>query len=238
MRWLKAAAQFFLFLAIVNLTFAGIALFSPSQTLTIHEMRVVISSATVVEDVTEASETERHTKWQSEELPESPTTPRHLHSRPIATTTTHTTRLGEFVAKTVEEDQTRLLATPTIGAGIAEGPTVIRRQLDFAAAQSFKYSDDPNEDKFFNKELNRKLKEYLVLGAIAGVITGIANGAQKQIIGTVSPGSQTIGRSVEALDDEHPRDQEDLVSRSLSNMSDKDLQMLSIVSRRLLGRFD
>jgi len=38
------------------------------------------------------------------------------------------TRLGEFVAKTVEEDLTRLLAPPTIGAGTAEGPTVIRRQ--------------------------------------------------------------------------------------------------------------
>jgi hypothetical protein len=46
----------------------------------------------------------------------------------IATTTTHTMRLGEFVAKTVEEDLTRLLAPPTIGAGAAEGPTVIRRQ--------------------------------------------------------------------------------------------------------------
>ena len=45
----------------------------------------------------------------------------------IATTTAHTTWLGEFVAKTVEEDLTRLLALPTIGAGTAEGPTVIRR---------------------------------------------------------------------------------------------------------------
>jgi hypothetical protein len=46
----------------------------------------------------------------------------------IATTTTHTTRLGEFVAKTVEEDLTRLLASPTIGAGTVEASTVIRRQ--------------------------------------------------------------------------------------------------------------
>ena len=47
---------------------------------------------------------------------------------------------------------------------------------------------DPAEDKkFFNKELTRKMKEYLVLGAIAGVFTGIANGAQKEIFGTVSP---------------------------------------------------
>ena len=45
----------------------------------------------------------------------------------------------------------------------------------------------PDDKKFFNKELNRKMKEYLVLGAIAGVFTGVANGIQKQILGTVSP---------------------------------------------------
>lgn len=38
------------------------------------------------------------------------------------------TWLGEFMAKTVEDDLTRLLAPPTIGTGTAEGPAVIRRQ--------------------------------------------------------------------------------------------------------------
>lgn len=46
--------------------------------------------------------------------------------------------------------------------------------------------------------------------------------------------SQTVGRSVEPLEDEYPQDQEDLVSR----LSDKDLQMLSIVSRRMLNSLD
>jgi hypothetical protein len=47
--------------------------------------------------------------------------------------------------------------------------------------------------------------------------------------------SQTIGRSLESLD-EHPQDHENLVSLSLSHMSDEDLKMLSIYSRRTLNR--
>jgi hypothetical protein len=49
--------------------------------------------------------------------------------------------------------------------------------------------------------------------------------------------SQTVGRSVEPLD-EDPQDQEDLVSRSLSNMGDKELKMLSFISRNMLNSFD
>jgi len=49
--------------------------------------------------------------------------------------------------------------------------------------------------------------------------------------------SSTVGRSVEPLI-EHPQDQEDLVSRSLSNMRDEDLQMMSIISRRMLNSLD
>lgn len=47
--------------------------------------------------------------------------------------------------------------------------------------------------------------------------------------------SESVGRSVELLNDEHPQDQEDLVSRSLSNMGDDDIKMLSIISRRMLN---
>jgi hypothetical protein len=49
--------------------------------------------------------------------------------------------------------------------------------------------------------------------------------------------SQTVGRSVETLI-EHPQDQEDLISHSLSNMKDDHLQMLSIFSRRMLNNLD
>jgi hypothetical protein len=49
--------------------------------------------------------------------------------------------------------------------------------------------------------------------------------------------SQTVGRSVEPLD-EDPQDQEDLVSRSLSNMGDKELKMLSFISRNMLDSFN
>ncbi|KAF8493952.1 hypothetical protein F5888DRAFT_1720859 [Russula emetica] len=94
---------------------------------------------------------------------------------------------------------------------------------------------DPETQKFFNKELKRRMKEYLVLGTVAGIFVGISNGIQKEILGTVSPGASMLGRSVEPLI-EYPQDQEDLVSRSLSNMRDEDLQMLSIISRRMLNR--
>jgi hypothetical protein len=48
---------------------------------------------------------------------------------------------------------------------------------------------DPEANKFFNEELNRKMKEYLVLGMVAGAFSGVANAIQKQIMGTVSPGA-------------------------------------------------
>ena len=36
--------------------------------------------------------------------------------------------------------------------------------------------DSAEKEKFFNEELIRRIKKYLVLGAVAGVFTGIANG--------------------------------------------------------------
>ena len=50
-------------------------------------------------------------------------------------------------------------------------------------------AEDLEKNKFFNKELLRRMKEYLVLGLVSGVFVGIANGAQKEIFGTVSPGA-------------------------------------------------
>ncbi len=49
--------------------------------------------------------------------------------------------------------------------------------------------------------------------------------------------SQTVGRAFEILN-EHPQDNEDPVSRSLSSLGDEDLQMLSVVSRRMLDSLD
>jgi hypothetical protein len=66
---------------------------------------------------------------------------------------------------------------------------------DLIPAASFRESTlsyDPDAEKFFSKELNRKLKEYLILGSIAGFVTGVANGIQKQILGTLSPGAYVI----------------------------------------------
>ena len=49
--------------------------------------------------------------------------------------------------------------------------------------------------------------------------------------------SSTVGRSVDPLI-ENPRDQEDPMSRSLSNIKDEHLQMLSAFSRRMLNSLD
>jgi hypothetical protein len=191
------------------LSIANFTFAGVANTPTMHEMRVDL--VTPAEDVTEASE-RGHT--QSEELPEwlgRPSTAGHLHSR-----------------------------------------------LD-PPAQAV----DPDENKFFSKELIRKMKEYFILGSIAGTFIGVGNAIQKEDFGTVSPGayvffyppscqhlngvcqtysdwlylSQTVGRSVEPLI-EHPQDQEDLVSHSLSSMKDHHLQMLSILSRRMLNSLD
>ena len=66
----------------------------------------------------------------------------------------------------------------------------LHSRFDLIPAQSFNTDPlDPNAKKFFNTELIRKMKEYMVLGTVAGIFTGIANGVQKQISGTVSPGA-------------------------------------------------
>jgi len=119
----------------------------------------------------------------------------------------------------------------------------LQSRIDIIPAASFSNHasidlDDLESKKFFNKELNRKLKEYFILGTIAGIVTGVANGVQKQYLGTVAPGASTIGRrAIEPLD-KLPRDQEDPVSRLLSNMGDEDLKTLSVLSRRMLNSLD
>ena len=71
----------------------------------------------------------------------------------------------------------------------------LQSRFDLIPARSFNTeslsidSEDPEGKKFFNEELIRKMKEYLVLGTIAGIFTGVANGIQKEILGTVSPGA-------------------------------------------------
>jgi hypothetical protein len=57
--------------------------------------------------------------------------------------------------------------------------------------------------------------------------------------------SSTVGRDlirrlfgVSQTLDEHPQEQEDLASRSLSSLQDDDLRLLSILSRGILERLD
>ncbi|KAF8493951.1 hypothetical protein F5888DRAFT_700631 [Russula emetica] len=97
------------------------------------------------------------------------------------------------------------------------------------------WSGRPSTAGHLHSRMDPLLMEYLVLETIDGVFSGISNGVQDEIAGTVSPNAETINRAVEPLN-EHRQDQEDLVSRSLSNMRDEDLQMLSIISRRMLNR--
>jgi hypothetical protein len=63
------------------------------------------------------------------------------------------------------------------------------------------------------------------------------NGVGHKPILTMVCLSQTVGRAVESLN-EHPQDQEDLVPRSLSDLRDEDLKLLSIISRRMLYSLD
>jgi hypothetical protein len=138
----KAVARIFLFLSIVNFTFAGLA-----QTPTVHEVRVDL--VTGAEDVAGVSET-GHT--QSEEFPEllgRPSTAGPLHSRFF--------------------DIMPIIPAPESSS-----------------------ASDPEKDKFFSKELIRRMKEYLILGGIAGIFVGITNSAQKEIAGKLDNGAYVI----------------------------------------------
>jgi hypothetical protein len=53
-------------------------------------------------------------------------------------------------------------------------------------------ASNPDNDKFFSKELIRRMKEYLILGGIAGVFVGLANSAQKDIAGKLDNGAYVI----------------------------------------------
>jgi hypothetical protein len=50
--------------------------------------------------------------------------------------------------------------------------------------------------------------------------------------------SQTVGRRAVEHSNKRSEDQEDPLSRSLSGMTDEHLQMLSMMSRRMLNSFD
>jgi hypothetical protein len=56
-------------------------------------------------------------------------------------------------------------------------------------------AENLDENKFFSKEMIRKIKEYLVLGTVYGIFVGISNGAQKEIAGTVAPGAYVFTSS-------------------------------------------
>jgi hypothetical protein len=113
--------------------------------------------------------------------------------------TTHETRVdlvtgAEDVTEASEREHTQsgvlleLLGRPSTAGHL-------QSRFDLIPARSFNTeslsidSEDPEGKKFFNEELIRKMKEYLVLGTIAGIFTGVANGIQKEILGTVSPGA-------------------------------------------------
>ena len=128
----KAVAQIFLFLSIVNFTFAGVA-----PTRTIDEMHVDL--------MTEAEE-RGHT--QSEELPE-------WLGRPSTTVPL----------------RSRLDPIPVPDGTPSTDPA------------------DPDEKKFFSKEMMKEVKEYFLLGGVYGVVAGITIGIQREISGEVSPGA-------------------------------------------------
>jgi hypothetical protein len=101
-------------------------------------------------------------------------------------------------AEGVEEASETSHTQPEVSPEWSEGPPTAGHlvpRFDLIPAQSFSKGslsidpDDPEGEKFFNKELNRKLREYLILGTVAGLFTGVANGIQKEIMGTEDPGA-------------------------------------------------
>jgi hypothetical protein len=221
MRLHKAFARIILFsLFIANFTFTGAA-----QTLTTHEMRVDLAAE--AEGVTEASE-RGHT--QSEELPEwsgRPSTAGHLHSR-----------FDIALAQSLNER-----ADPVDPADKFFSPELIRRMKEYFILGSIA--------GLFIGVGNGIQKE--VMGTVAPgayvfllffiyipplLLPTLEWRMSTQIhiltIYAISH-SQTVGRSFEPLDEDPSDHEEDPVSRSLSNMGDEELKMLSFISRRMLN---
>ena len=75
-------------------------------------------------------------------------------------------------------------------AGVAQKTPTMHKMLGRPSTAKHLHSRvDPEDTKFFNKKLNRKMKEYFLLGAISGVFSGITTGAEMEITGSVSPGA-------------------------------------------------
>lgn len=47
----------------------------------------------------------------------------------------------------------------------------------------------PEAEKFFNKELMQKIKDYSILGSVAGIAGGVITSIQKEVMGVVTPGA-------------------------------------------------
>jgi hypothetical protein len=215
MRRHKAVARIFLFLSIVNFTFAGIA-----QTPKMHEMRVDL--VTGAQDVAEAL-SEGHAQSAAEETPEllksATSTAGTLQSRfDLIPAQSFSTRsiMTDDPAKDkffTEELKGKMKEYLVLGAVAGVFPVLRmgyrRRSLVpcLLARTSFSF-------QLSCRHLNGPHSDHAIYYP-----------------------STRVGRAVNPLD-ELPQDQEDRVSRSLSSMRDEDLRMLSIMSRRMHNRLD
>jgi len=100
-------------------------------------------------------------------------------------------------------------------------------------------SSAPETHSLFNDAMKQKLKIYGVVGAVAGVSVGLAFGIKK-LINDHSHGSDPADSGVVGSGaSSHSRPPKNPVSRAPAKLRrDEDLRLLSILTRRALGRLD
>jgi len=179
MRRYKTVARVFLVLSVIDFTFAGLP-----HTRAAHEVRADL--VTVVADVVMEASDKRSSMAAGQ-----------AHSRRDPG--------GLSIPEQVPQpalpaEPPPLVAQPpplTQPIGPAEPPPLVQpidpaqpaHPAEPASKPAAASEKELEAAKFFNKELTRKMKEYLVLGFVAGAFTGVTNAIQKQIMGTVSPGA-------------------------------------------------
>ena len=211
----KAVARIFLFLAIVNFTSVGLA-----QTPTMHEMHV--DFRTGAEDMAGVSETEHTQSQVFPELLQRPSMASPLHSRldPIPAPSSSSAANPEedkfFSEELIRRMKEYLILGAISGVFVGIGNGLQKQIMGTVAPNAYVIS--------FTSSLPPLLPTLEWRGSQTYSDYGIYL-------------SQTVGRSVEDLN-KRSEDQEDLLSRSLSSMRDEDLQMLSVMSRRMLNSLD
>jgi hypothetical protein len=176
----KVVARMFLLLSIVNFTSAGLA-----HTPKMHEVRQdPVPGATNV-------------AGPSEELPQLPGRP--STARPSHASVDDIVPASARPSYASVDDIVPASTRPSYASVDGIAPTSTRPShasvddvVPTVSAPKSDIAEDLEKNKFFNLEMNRKVKEYVILGSLAGLFMGVANGVQKEIMGTMAPSAYVI----------------------------------------------